>query len=152
MEGRFLSTLRPSQIYRPEVMEDIHIKAELGRYRFRGFGTLRPRPLPSFDDLTFIPCSLTRIPLEGYRERCSTKTVLGTRYATRPIQLDIPVIMTGISSSIGRLADRVPSTVFVEQRSRYPSSGMRVSEHGMNVRSSSEGSGRGRNVPKPRKR
>ncbi len=31
MEGRLLSTLRPSQIYRPEVMEDIHIKAELGR-------------------------------------------------------------------------------------------------------------------------
>ena len=58
-------------------MEDIHVKAELGRYRFRGFGTLRPRPLPSFDDLTFIPCSLTRIPLEGYRERCRTTTVLG---------------------------------------------------------------------------
>src|SRR5204863_5736401 len=76
MEGRVLSTLRPSQIYRPDVMEDIHLKADLGRYRFRGFGTLRPRPLPSFDDLTFVTCSLTRIPLEGYRVRCSTKTAL----------------------------------------------------------------------------
>ncbi len=94
---RPLSTLRPSQIYRPEVMEDIHLKAELGRYRFRGFGTLRPRPLPSFDDLTFIPCSLTRIPLEGYRERCSTKTRLGTRHAKRPIELDTPVMITGMS-------------------------------------------------------
>ena len=64
MEGGVLRPLRPSQIYRPDVMDDIHVKAELGRYRFRGFGTLRPRPLPSFDDLTFIPCSLTRIPLE----------------------------------------------------------------------------------------
>jgi methylamine---glutamate N-methyltransferase subunit C len=97
MEGRVLSTLRPSQIYRPEVMEDIHLKAELGRYRFRGFGTLRPRPLPSFEDLTFIPCSLTRIPLEGYRERCSTRTVLGTRFAERPIELDMPVMITGMS-------------------------------------------------------
>ena len=97
MEGRVVSTLRPSQIYRPDVMEDIHIKAELGRYRFRGFGTLRPRPRPSLDDLTFITCSLTRIPLEGYRERCSTKTVLGTRFAKRPIELDIPIMITGMS-------------------------------------------------------
>src|SRR5437870_12196501 len=78
-------------------MEDIHLKAELGRYRFRGFGTLRPLPLPSFDDLTFLTCSLTRSPLEGYRERCSTKTVLGTRFAKRPIELDVPVMITGMS-------------------------------------------------------
>src|SRR5262249_58266478 len=64
----------------------------------------------------------------------------------------MPVIITGISSSIGRLAWRVPRTVFVEHRSRYPSSGIRVSEEGMNVRSSNEGSGRERSVPKPRKR
>ena len=74
-------------------MEDIPLKAELGRSRLRGFGTLRPRPLPSLDDLTFIPCSLTRIPLEGYRERCSTTTRLGTRHARRPIELEIPVMM-----------------------------------------------------------
>ena len=53
---------------------------------------------------------------------------------------------------MGRLAWRAPSTVFVLQRSRYPSSGTRVNEHVMNVRSSKEGSGRGRSVPKPRKR
>ena len=97
MEGRVLRPLRTSQVFPPEVMEDIQIKAELGRYRFRGFGTIRPRPLPSFDDLTFLTCSLTRIPLEGYRERCSTKTVLGTRHAKRPIELDIPVMITGMS-------------------------------------------------------
>jgi glutamate synthase domain-containing protein 2 len=97
MEGGVLRPLRYSQIFRPEVMEDIHVKAELGRYRFRGFGTLRPRPLPSLDDLTFLTCSLTRIPLEGYRERCSTRTVLGTRYAKRPIELEIPIMITGMS-------------------------------------------------------
>lgn len=98
MEGGALRQYpRTSQIFRPEVIEDIQVKAELGRYRFRGFGTLRSRPLPSFDDLTFIPCSLTRIPLEGYREQCRTTTVLGTRYAQRPIELDIPVMITGMS-------------------------------------------------------
>ncbi len=95
--GPGLSTLRTSQIFSPAVIEDIQIKAELGRYRFRGFGTIRTRPLPSFDDLTFLPCSLTRIPLEGYRERCRTKTVLGTRHAKRPIELEIPVMITGMS-------------------------------------------------------
>ena len=97
MEGGVLKPLRQSLVFPPEVMEDIQVKAELGRYRFRGFGTIRPRPLPSFDDLTFLPCSLTRIPLEGYRERCSTKTVLGTRHAKRPIELEIPVMITGMS-------------------------------------------------------
>ncbi len=97
MGGRPLKPLRTSPVYRPDVMEDIHAKADLGRYRFRGFGTLRPRPLPSFDDLTLIPCSLTRIPLEGYRERCNTRTVLGTRYARRPVELDTPVMITGMS-------------------------------------------------------
>ena len=31
-----------SPVYTPEVIEDIQVKAELGRYRIRGFGTLRP--------------------------------------------------------------------------------------------------------------
>jgi glutamate synthase domain-containing protein 2 len=86
-----------SGTYTPAVIEDIQTKAELGRYRIRGFGTLRPRTWATFDDLTFIPCGLTRIPLEGYRESCSTKTVLGTRYAAKPIHLDIPVMITGMS-------------------------------------------------------
>jgi methylamine---glutamate N-methyltransferase subunit C len=90
-------TLRPSGTYQPEVIEDIQTKAETGLYRIRGYGTLRPRHWATFDDLTFLPCSLTRIPLEGYREKCSTTTVLGTRFARRPITLDIPVMITGMS-------------------------------------------------------
>jgi glutamate synthase domain-containing protein 2 len=97
MEGGVLKPLRQSRVFPPEVMEDIHVKAELGRYRFRGFGTIRSRPLPSLDDLTFLTCSLTRIPLEGYRERCSTRTVLGSRFANRPIELEIPIMITGMS-------------------------------------------------------
>ena len=37
--------------------------AELGRYRMQGFST--HRRVPNFDDLTFVPCTLSRVPLEG---------------------------------------------------------------------------------------
>ncbi|HEY7427989.1 MAG TPA: FMN-binding glutamate synthase family protein [Gemmataceae bacterium] len=88
---------QPSGTYTPGIIEDIQAKAELGRYRIRGFGTLRPRTWTTFDDLTFIPAGLTRIPLEGYREQCSTRTVLGARHAAKPIELDMPIMITGMS-------------------------------------------------------
>src|SRR6266705_2059887 len=90
-------TLQPSGTFQPNIIEDIQAKAETGLYRIRGYGTLRQRRWATFDDLTFLPCSLTRIPLEGYREKCSTTTVLGKRYAAKPIRLDIPIMITGMS-------------------------------------------------------
>ena len=54
------------------------------------------RRLPSFDDLTFIPCTLSRVPLEGYREKCETGTVLGTR-AANPVRLSTPICISGMS-------------------------------------------------------
>jgi glutamate synthase domain-containing protein 2 len=91
------SGLKHSHVYSPEVIADIQAKAEVAHYRIRGFGMLRPRTWATFDDLSFVPCGLTRIPLEGYRERCSTKTVLGARYAEKPIELDIPIMVAGMS-------------------------------------------------------
>jgi glutamate synthase domain-containing protein 2 len=55
------------------------------------------RRLPHFDDLLLLGASLSRYPLEGYREKCSTKTLLGTRYAKRPVELDIPITIAGMS-------------------------------------------------------
>src|SRR6266705_7169086 len=92
-----MSVLQSSDIFKAGVIEEIQAKAESGPYSMRGFGTLRERRWATFDDLTFLPCSLTRIPLEGYREKCSTKTVLGTRFAKKPVELDIPVMITGMS-------------------------------------------------------
>ena len=89
------NVLRPSPVWSPATIEDIQVKAELGHYRIRGFGTLRP--VPGFDDLVFIPSTLSRVPLEGYRETCATRTVLGTRGARRPVVLDTPVTITGMS-------------------------------------------------------
>ena len=94
-----------SGTFSPAVIEDIQIKAELARYRIRGFGALRERTWATFDDLTFLPGTLTRIPLEGYREACVSRTVLGSRFAAKPIELEIPLMVTGMSYE-GPLAAR----------------------------------------------
>ena len=80
--------LGQSFIFPPEVMDDIHIKSELGRYRMRGFSLFKK--IPTWDDLTFMPGTLTRFVIEGYREKCLTKTIIGPK-AKRPLELDIPV-------------------------------------------------------------
>src|SRR5271170_8430780 len=84
-----------SRIFTPEVIDDIHVKAELGRYRMRGFSMFKP--IPHWDQLMFMPGTLTRFVIEGYREKCVTKTVLGARFAKKPIELDIPIYITGMS-------------------------------------------------------
>ena len=69
--------------------------AEEGRYEIRGWGA--KRALPTFDDLVFVTASASRYPIEGYRETCSTTTVLGSRYASQPLVLDIPITIAGMS-------------------------------------------------------
>ncbi|MFN8159422.1 MAG: hypothetical protein U0R52_00040, partial [Solirubrobacterales bacterium] len=64
------ATLGRSPIFTPEVINDIHMKAELGRYRMRGFSMFKK--LPHWDELIFLPGTLTRFVIEGYRERCDT--------------------------------------------------------------------------------
>src|ERR687888_805871 len=88
------NVLGRSRIFTPEVIDDIHIKSELGRYRMRGFSLFKK--IPSWDDLTFLPGTLTRFVIEGYREKCLTQTIIGPR-AKRPLVLDIPVYITGMS-------------------------------------------------------
>ena len=64
---RNTNILGHSKLFTPEVIDDIHIKAELGRYRMRGFSLFKK--IPSWDDLTFLPGTLTRFVIEGYREK-----------------------------------------------------------------------------------
>lgn len=81
-----------------ETIADIHAKSQLGRYQLRGGSTFQ-RNLPSFDDLVFQPATLTRLPLEGYRESCATRTVLGDGLGQveNPIELDIPIYIASMS-------------------------------------------------------
>lgn len=92
MEKRILET---SSTYSPSVINAIQERAELGRYMIRGYGAFRN--VPRFDDLLFLTASMTRFPLEGYREKCNTKTVLGTRFAKRPMELEVPITVAGMS-------------------------------------------------------
>src|SRR4249920_1294081 len=77
------------------VLDYIHRAAETGLYDIRGLGA--KRALPTFDDLVFLTASASRYPLEGYREKCTTTTTLGTRFAKRPIELQTPVTIAGMS-------------------------------------------------------
>ncbi len=87
--------LRPSASFPPEVIAQVHEMARTGRYEIRGGGG--KRKVPSFDDLSFLTASASRYPLEGYRERCDTQTVLGTRFSENPLVLDIPITIAGMS-------------------------------------------------------
>jgi glutamate synthase domain-containing protein 2 len=63
--------------------------------------------LPSFDDLVLLGASISRYPLEGYRERCETNVTLGTRFAQTPIELRIPITIAGMSfGALGANAKR----------------------------------------------
>lgn len=84
-----------SASFNRQVLQYIHRAAESGLYDIRGLGA--KRQVPTFDDLVFLTASASRYPLEGYREKCATKTVLGTRFARRPIELAIPITVAGMS-------------------------------------------------------
>ncbi|MBE9476336.1 MAG: FMN-binding glutamate synthase family protein [Proteobacteria bacterium] len=77
------------------VNAEIRRAAATGIYDIRGGGS--KRKVPHFDDLLFLGASISRYPLEGYREKCETKVTLGTRFASKPIELDIPITIAGMS-------------------------------------------------------
>lgn len=91
----FKSGLRESATFDRNVIHEIQRAAETGIYDIRGWGA--KRRLPHFDDLVFLGASMSRYPLEGYRERCATDVWLGTRFASKPLHLDIPVTIAGMS-------------------------------------------------------
>jgi methylamine---glutamate N-methyltransferase subunit C len=87
--------LRESATFPRHVIQEIQRAAQTGIYDIRGFGA--KRPVPNFDDLVFLGASMSRYPLEGYRETCGTGVTLGTRFAKNPIELKIPVTIAGMS-------------------------------------------------------
>ena len=89
------SWLKPSATFTRPVIQEIQRAARTGIYDIRGFGA--KRQIPTFDDLVFLGASMSRYPLEGYRERCDTSVTLGTRFAKKPIELAIPITIAGMS-------------------------------------------------------
>ena len=86
---------RQSATFTNAVNSDIRRAAATGIYDIRGGGA--KRRVPHFDDLLFLGASISRYPLEGYRETCATSVTLGTRFASKPIELAIPVTIAGMS-------------------------------------------------------
>ena len=86
---------RFSATFDPHTLAEIRRAAATGIYDIRGGGT--KRALPHFDDLLFLGASVSRYPLEGYREKCATDVWLGTRHAKKPIHLKTPITIAGMS-------------------------------------------------------
>ena len=84
-----------SQTFSDTTNAEIRRAAKTGIYDIRGGGA--KRRVPHFDDLLFLGASISRYPLEGYREKCATNVTLGTRFAKKPLQLDIPITIAGMS-------------------------------------------------------
>ena len=84
-----------SATFSQSVNSEIRRAAATGIYDIRGGGA--KRKVPHFDDLLFLGASISRYPLEGYREKCETKVTLGTRFAKNPIEIDIPITIAGMS-------------------------------------------------------
>jgi len=84
-----------SATFSQTVNSEIRRAAATGIYDIRGGGA--KRRVPHFDDLLFLGASISRYPLEGYREKCETKVKLGTRFAKNSIVIDIPITIAGMS-------------------------------------------------------
>jgi len=89
------SWLRESATFSKPVIKEIQRAAREGIYDIRGAGA--KRTIPTFDDLLFLGASMSRYPLEGYREKCETAVTLGTRFAKNPITISTPITIAGMS-------------------------------------------------------
>ncbi|MEM9197732.1 MAG: glutamate synthase-related protein, partial [Pseudomonadota bacterium] len=86
---------RKAALFDDYTLSEIRRAAATGIYDIRGGGA--KRRVPHFDDLVFLGASMSRYPLEGYRERCDTDVVLGDRFAEKPLELKIPITIAGMS-------------------------------------------------------
>ena len=86
---------RKSWTFDDATLSEIRRAAATGIYDIRGGGS--KRRLPHFDDLVLLGASMSRYPLEGYREKCGTDIILGDRFASKPLHLKIPITIAGMS-------------------------------------------------------
>ena len=100
------TTPRQSATFSQDVNSDIRRAAATGIYDIRGGGA--KRKLPTFDDLLFMGASISRYPLEGYREKCDTSVTIGGLHAENPIHLDIPITIAGMSLAHSRVLPKRP--------------------------------------------
>ena len=82
-------------VWNAETLAEIDYKARFGKHRIRGCGATRY--MPTFDDIMVLPSQLSRMSIDTYREDCETRTVLGKRFAKKPLIIETPIMIAGMS-------------------------------------------------------
>jgi glutamate synthase domain-containing protein 2 len=82
-------------VWNAETVAEIKYKAFTGKHRIRGCGSTSR--YPNFDDLLILAAQLSRLSVDTYREDCQTRTVLGGRFAKKPLVLETPIMISGMS-------------------------------------------------------
>ncbi len=84
-----------SDYWNQKVQEDIHVKAQIGRYRIRGYGAARP--LPHLGDIAFKKDLSAVNPDASVLERVNLATEIGGDSGAEPLKLSMPVMIAPMS-------------------------------------------------------
>jgi methylamine---glutamate N-methyltransferase subunit C len=90
----FVSSER-TDYWNEKVQEDIAVKAQIGRYRIRGYGA--GRPLPHLGDIAFRRDLSGVEPDPDVVSRVELATSLGGRFGATPIDLSMPIMIAPMS-------------------------------------------------------
>jgi glutamate synthase domain-containing protein 2/formylmethanofuran dehydrogenase subunit C len=91
----FFVSAERTDYWNAKVQEDIAVKAQIGRYRIRGYGAARP--LPHLNDIAF-RTDLTAVePDPDVVSKVELQTALGGRFGATPIELSMPVMIAPMS-------------------------------------------------------
>ncbi|GBC59177.1 glutamate synthase [Desulfonema ishimotonii] len=97
-----------------KVVEDIRVKARIGRYRIRGYGT--SRHVPHFTDIGFrkdISAELKNTETDPVAE-VSLRTFIGDKHQGRALDLSMPVMIAPMS--YGALSPRMKTALGIASR------------------------------------
>ena len=84
-----------TEYWNGKVQEDIAVKAQIGRYRIRGYGA--GRPLPHLNDIAFRRDLTTVAPDPDVVSKIELATSLGGRFGATPIDLSMPAMIAPMS-------------------------------------------------------
>jgi glutamate synthase domain-containing protein 2/formylmethanofuran dehydrogenase subunit C len=95
-----------------KIQEDIRVKAQIGRYRIRGYGTTRP--VPHFSDLAFKGDIAAVLDQLGDPPSVNLRTLIGDRHGARAIDLSMPVMIAPMS--YGALSPAIKQALGIASR------------------------------------
>lgn len=82
-------------VWTEKVVDDIATKAEIGRYRVRGYGAFRE--LPHLDDIAFRFDPAVLDSLANVRDLVNLRTKIGGKFGGRPLDLSMPIMIAPMS-------------------------------------------------------